>query len=87
MRGAQAEAAIRVGMDGEWVLEAAAALDVAYYVLRYHSLACGWKAPPVPPPPLYMSALARAHPAAAGTRSSDGSLLCLAYGQFASPRS
>jgi hypothetical protein len=87
VRGAQAEAAIRGGMDGEWVLEAAAALDVAYYRLRYHSLVCGWKAPPVPPPPLYMAALARAHPAAAGARSSDSSPASPGHGRFASPRS
>jgi hypothetical protein len=32
---------MRGGVEGEWVLEAAAAMDAAFYALRYHALTCG----------------------------------------------
>jgi len=45
-------------------VQAAAALDGAYYALLEHALCCGWAAPAVPPPHAWFPAFAAAHPGA-----------------------
>ena len=39
-----------------------AALDMCYYALLEHSLICKWPAGGLPPPHVYFSAMAAAHP-------------------------